>query len=350
VGNLKKSHRDWRGVGAGSVISVTWFSCAQRVGGRQRRVGLQPEGESLDCDQSNLWRATVNYEPRPARPGVLVIGEFKEYESTFSMQPGWDPELETERWRDVARGFSDDWETHRDVYRKWVLNEHGKNPWAPEAYDAGQLDATDFVLATARKFGPCLTTNAAGQSVGVVIEYRLESGGDWQRWAGPVWVSDEECAIYLGGETLPADYYQAVVAGEAFLRVTATVAADVRAYASQPGDHGLPRRTIRAPGLTRRTIHWGSQIQKGESECRAGERDDMPLLANIARRANAAMGQAVAAKVTLAWLDPSCQVGDCIERIEGRAIELGSHPEALAYVSSVRHDIAEQTTHLEVNG
>jgi len=320
------------------------------IEGAVRRIGLQDVGESLDPDQSNLWMATVKYTPSASRPGVLAIGDVKQYEATFPLQPGWDPELETDRWRDVARGFAEDWLATGDVYRKWVLNEHDQNPWAIKEFDVSAIAPDEFPLNTARRFEPCLTTGADGQSVGVVIEVSLDGGSGWERWSGPAWVSDDECAVYLGGQTLPADYFQAVIEKMAVVRVTATVSADTRLHAIDPGDYGLPRKTIRVPGLGYRKVHYLSMLGKSGAVHYGGEQDDSALLASVARRVNVAAGKAVDASIALGWIDPVCQVGDRVERVDGRSLELGSHAEATGAIVSVTHDLIEQTTHVEVEG
>jgi hypothetical protein len=320
------------------------------IEGSLRRIGLQASGESLDPDQSNVWQATVNYTAGASRPGVLAIGDLKQYEATFPLQPGWDPERASDRWRDVARGFAEDWLATGDVYRKWVLNEHGQNSWATDRFDFSAIAPEAFPLRIARRFEPCLTTGGDGQSVGVVIEVSLDGGVTYERWSGPAWVSDDECAVYLGGQTLPADYFQAAIDDLAAVRVTATVSADTRLYAMDPGDHGLPRKTVRTPGLGYRKIHHLSVLGKSEAAYRVGERDDASLLGSIARRVNVAAGKAVDASITFGWIGPTCQVGDRVDRVEGRALELGSHAEAMGAIVSVTHDLLEQTTHVEVEG
>jgi len=42
-----------------------------------------------------------------------------------------------------------------------------------------------------------------------VLEVRYAPGGQWHQWRGPLWVSRDECAVYLGGDSLPAEFFRA---------------------------------------------------------------------------------------------------------------------------------------------
>ena len=322
--------------------------------GRRRSIRLQAEGSAFSPAGSNLWQGRVVIKPRPARPGVLALGEHKQYESTFALSPGWDASLQTSRWRDFVRGEVDNWPKVADVYRKWVLNEHGlynDSPWNASQYDFSQINPSDFKLNVARKFLPCLSTDVFGQSLGVVIEIKGISG-QWRRWTGPAWIHDDECGIYLGGEGLPADYFQAAVENNAEVRVTATVAADARLSVEAPGDFGGPREVADYSSQAAwRKVHRGSVLIGQDGTGAPAERDDTQMLWSLALRRHETLTSAVQAEIDLGWIDASCHVGDVIERVDGRALELSSAPGATAYVRSVKHDFGpSQTTHLEVSG
>ena len=322
--------------------------------GRRRSIRLQPKGSALSLTGSNLWAGGVVIKPRPARPGVLALGEHKQYESTFTLSPGWDKSLQTPRWRDFVRGEAEHWPKVADVYRKWVLNEHGlyrASPWSLPQYRFSAINSDDFRLDIARKFLPCLSTDVFGQSLGVVIEVKNASD-QWRRWTGPAWIYDDQCAIYLGGEGLPADHFQAGVENRAEVRVTATVASDVRLSAEIAGDFGLPREVKDYSSQAAwRQVHFGSVLIGQDGTGEPATRDDTQMLWSLALRRHEMLTSAAQAELDLGWIDTSCHVGDVIERIDSRAIELSSAPGATACVRSVRHDFGDkQTTHLEVSG
>ena len=324
-------------------------------GGRRRNIRLQRGGSSLALHKSNLWRGQITFHKRPSRRGVIALGEHKHYESTFQLQPGWDTTRETSRWRDIVRSQSPDWVSVANVYRKWVLNEHGwycDGPWNLQAHDFSDISETDFPLRVARTFLPCLSRDIAGGSMGFVLEVSCDDGASWQRWMGPVWVSNFECAIYLGGDALPGEFFQASVAGQATARITATVAADVRLSAQITPDQAWGRKIVDySQQAAWRSVHTGSVLYGNNELGQPAERDDSQLLEDLARRHATVVSAGTDARVELGWVDTSYHVGDVVERIEGREIELSSNPDNMPFVQSVRHDLGPgQRTELIISG
>jgi len=322
--------------------------------GRRRSVRLQPAGSMLSPTHSNLSAGEAVFRGRPSRRGVLARGEHKQYESTFVLARGWDPALETTRWRDFVRSQAADWEEVADVYRKWVLNEHGRysgEPWALDVYDFSGIDSDDFLVTAPRRFLPCLSTDASGQSLGVVVDYRTGPSAAWKRWTGPVWISAEECGLYLGGDALPGEYFQAAASGQAQVRVTATVTADTRVAAVIQGDEGAPRHVVDlADRAAWRKVHTSSVFHNHPAVGEPNERDDAELLYRAAMRYAQTASTSTQAELRLARIDESYRVGDIVERIDGRALELSSNPEAGPAITSVRHDFENWQTTLHLSG
>jgi len=323
--------------------------------GRRGSVRLQPAGSRLSVHGSNLWRGGVRSLRRPARRGVLAVGGTRQYESTFELSPGWDASLETARWRDFVRGESGNWQDVRQVYRRWVLNEHG---WYDEGepgiptFDFTHVSEADFLFRIPRRFEPCLSGDAGGRSLGIVMEIKCGTGADWRRWTGPVWSSNAECAIYLGGDALPADYFSAAVAGEARVRVTATVSSDRPLTAEIAGDPNTPREVLDFSSRAAwRKVHETSVFFSDESLGPPGERDDAEMLERLAQRHAEALSLATEAELVLGRVDTAWCVGDIVERVDGRELELSGNPQGRPFVRSVRHDFTEQhTTTLIVSG
>jgi len=322
--------------------------------GRSRILQLQPVGAKFSVAQSNLWQGQISIYRRPSRRGVLAFGDKKQYESTFELSNGWDPYRQTSRWRDFIRSQADNWPAVADVYRKWVLNEHGwysDYPWYLPVHDFASISEEDFPVHLPRKFLPCLSADSFDQSMGIVVEVRCGSGANWRRWTGPVWVSGDECAIYLGGDALPSDFFQAAVADEAEVRVTATIVSDVRLSAEIPGDAGHEIEIVDlADRAAWRKIHQSSTFHGQEDLGQPAERDDSEMLEDLARRCADVASKATEAKVVLGWIDTSCHIGDLVERIDGRALELSSNPDSRPFVRFVRHDFESWTTQLTVTG
>lgn len=323
--------------------------------GRRRSIRLQKAGSALSLDDSNLWKGRIRFHRRPSHRGLLARGKHKRYEATFLLAPGWDPDKQTSRWRDFIRSEPDNWPDTAKVYRKWVLNEHGRydqDPWSIPTYDFSEISAEDFYLCKPRKFLPRLSTDVADPSMGVVVQIKCGSDVDWRRWSGPLWVSANECSVYLGGDSLPADYFEAVIADEAQVRVTATVLADARISIELPGDTGYPREVADFSGRVEwRKVHPTSIFFQGQTSGASGERDDSALLKALATRASEMLSAALEAELTLGWIDTSFGVGDILERIDGRSLELSPNPDSRAFVQSVSHDFgAGQCTRLIVSG
>ncbi|MCJ7545017.1 MAG: hypothetical protein MUP47_10750 [Phycisphaerae bacterium] len=325
------------------------------VSGPPSNITLQRAGAALDPSHTNLWRGQVVIRRRPARRPVLALGATHCYESTFTLAPGWNPALQTARWRDFVRSHSPNWALLADVYRKWVLNEHGwysVAPWLLPAGDLAAISADDFPLCRPRRLLPCLSCDLNGASLGVVVESSCGSGAPWRPWQGPVWISRDECAVYLGGDALPGDFFQAAADGEASVRVTATVEADVRLTAELAGDPGLTMAVIDASKLIRRQKVHPSSVFAGRQDLGPpDERDDSEALEELAQRHAEVVSTALEGTLTLGWVDVSCHVGDTVEQVKNRSIELRPSPGRLAFVRSVRHDFGPaQCTTIELEG
>lgn len=158
--------------------------------------------------------------------------------------------------------------------------------------------------------------------------------------------------MYLGGDSLPADYFQAAVAGTAEVRVTAVIEADARLSAEAEGNPHLPKEVVDASSQAFwREVRPTSVFRAATGLGPADESDDSELVRRIASRNADLASLATEAEITLGWIDTSFQVGDIIERIEGRDFELSSNADARPCVRSVLHDFGQaQTTRLIVRG
>ena len=318
-----------------------------------RRICLQAPGQSLHLDRTNLYRGAIAFARRPARPTLLLLGGRKRFEATLSLQGGWDPQVIPSRWRDTVRSLSGDWPTYADVFRKWVLNEHGwysGPPWQLPVCDFQAVSADDFLVQAPRPLLPCLSTSPAGQSLGVVVELRLDTDQPWRRWRGPLWVSQAQAAIYLGGDALPADYYEAALAGLVQMRLTAIVQADTRLSLRVAGDPGCPAQVVEMPSARWARVSGTSIFYQLEGLGPPAECDDSPLFCAYVEAQAPLAAQACQARLTLGWIDPVFMPGDLIERVQGRPLELRGSTDLAPYVASVRHDFQNQFTELLVEG
>jgi hypothetical protein len=316
--------------------------------GRRSKLRLQWPGERLDTRKTNVQAADIDISQRPARRPLRITGNTKRYEATFSLQPGWDPVLAAGVYEDYVRSGGGDFTSVEPVFRKWVLNEHGgydAPPVSAARYDAAELSPEDFVHAGPRRFLPCLSRNAAGESYGMVVEYRLSSSDAWRQWGGAVWASDEECSIFFDDDTLDADYLAATAAGTAEVRITASIEADRCLEYNLPGDRGLHVDVRRAPSGEHWTVDPSSRffadIPHAGGSASAVIRDDLPRLISLARRIRNAEPAGLQASLKLPWPDLLQHPGDCVGEILGRALPLTTQPDRDAVVTRVRHSFTD---------
>jgi len=322
--------------------------------GRRVNVSLQPAGSDFSLDETNLWKGKIKFNRRPSRKTVLALAGPKLYESTFELSKGWDTSLETIRWRDFVRSESQDWNKTANVFRKWGLNEHGgysKGPYYIPLHSFSNISSEDFRLKKPRSFLPCLSKDKSGQSLGVVIEVRYDPEQEWQRWPHPVWVSQEDCSIYFSSDSLPSDFFQAAIYNTLSVRVTGAVESDVNLSCEVEGDSGCVTEVLDlSDRFAWRKVHSTSIYYEAGNLGTPYQQDDTESLENVAKRYAEIASKATQAELSLAWLDISYRIGDLVERIDGRTLELSSNPGTKPFVQSILHDLEAQSTKLIVSG
>lgn len=329
---------------AGGRSRLRWFPGA---GLRTIALRHQDAGSALSADTS-VWSGQIAFSHDATRHVWVALGEPERVESTFTLLAGWNAALEGGAHRAYSRAnpaFLD----VADVYRRWVLNEAGD--WSAEPFNRGPAADLSGVLGLGdcvprrRRFLPTLSRDAAGRSLGVVIEVSYDSGVTWRNYTGRVEVLADEAGVRVVDDQLPPDYWQAAVAGTLAVRVTACIESDRRAraeWSEQP--RADDRRTVEhvrwfAGALRRCWVH-ASSVLSGRP---ADEADDRAAasasLALIARRAE----PAVAGQLALPCLSAACQVGDRIAGIGGQELsfDAGAALPRVPLVRRVRHRLAD---------
>lgn len=317
---------------------------------RRTTIRLQQLQSDLDPSQSNVLAGEIKIKSRPAVKPIRMIGDYKRYESTFTLCPGWDESFNSQSWREFSQPTSSDWKKYRFVYRRWILNEIRENS-NYDKFDFASLNSSDFISSRPRGFQPCLS-RTDGLTNGVCIEYRLTSEDAWREWGGGFWLSDENCSAILADEMLSPDFLAAAFAQTLELRITASVEADKRLIIEQPGDP-LSQWEIHdySGSATMWLVHPTSRFYEGTGSEPQLVRDDTNTLTTAAQKFNIASSSATLAEVTLAWVDMSYHIGDEITAIEGADIDLISHSLGTPAIKSVRHEFGDvQKTHLVIEG
>ena len=136
------------------------------------------------------------------------------------------------------------------------------------------------------------------------------------------------------------------------VRVTATVEADARLTAEVQGDAGtICEIRDYSDRAAWRKVHSTSIFYGDPALGEPQERDDAEALQRLAVRCAEAAADAVEAELTLGWVATSYTVGDIVEAIDGRGLELAGNAECKPFVRSVAHDFGDgQRTTLIVSG
>lgn len=348
-----------------SRSGVAWRTARSELGlvayrpgqdGRRTRLRLQPAGQTLDPVASNVQAVRITTSQRPARREIQVLGQPRRHEATFTLQPGWDPDLAAGLYDEYVRSGAGSFTAVEPVFRKWVLNEHGAYDAAPfnlARYDAAELSPADFTHAHPRRFLPCISRDDAGESRGLIIEYRLGETDTWRQWGGAAWTSDTQCAVYFDDDALDADYVAAAAAGTAQVRITASIEADRALTFTLVGDRRQVTDVRRAPTGEHWTVHPSSiffaELLASPGQSAIVVRDDSPALVSLAQRIRASDASGLHAEVTLPWPHLSLHVGDRTDAIEGRQLPLVTRPGACPVVTRVRHNFDGQPqSHIEM--
>ncbi len=230
------------------------------IGPRQRIVFYQPGGEGSaelfipgrddnpELSETCIVSVRRRQDFHPVVQAFTGVGEIREYEATFELQPGWDDSLEgldATYYKRSAINF----ESVQDVYRKWVLNEAGD--YVQPGYDLSPIFGTADYRKIRRRFYKSLTLNDKGESEGICLEVSYD-GITWHRYADSYRVLSGECGVWLSSYAISGEIWQAWFDGTLRFRVTAVIRGDNRLrgrYEDGPAHSCAPvlEHTVRLP-------------------------------------------------------------------------------------------------------
>jgi len=312
----------------------------------------QMPGETYDRRRTFLERLDAEVAWCDAAARIEVAGDVALYESTFELQPGWDPSQEDADVTAYRRSAGSAFDAVADVFRKWVLNEAGDycgSPWELSGpYDFSGVFGTESYLPRRRRLLPSISTDALGQSRGVQVELSYDGGTTWRRYGGAVRVLREECGVYLAGDRLSSELYRAAKAGDLRCRVTASVESDARLTATAARE-GLAsegrgrRRWVDVSGDFRRRVVCASSVWSGGPST---ARDDTAALEALAAALFESQRYApVRGTAVLPTFSTSYRVGDAVDGVRYRYARLKRDDdgiESAPYVASVTQRWTEE--------
>ncbi|MBI1373905.1 MAG: hypothetical protein GC159_14375 [Phycisphaera sp.] len=254
-------------------------------------------------------------------------------ESTFDLVPAWDPAAESLTDGAYGKSTSDDFDAVANVFRLWALNEDGAYSVEPfnrgAAFDLTSLFGDGRAMAAqALAFGPTLTMDEAGRCVMAHVELSTDAGATWTRYAGPIATPTDHAAVYLDDDALDTSYLDAARAGDARVRVTATLRSPLPLECVRW--HGNPFAAVYAQRLVRagdafrhhrvaETSKYHAAVRRGQRH--AAEADDRAAMAAwLAAEPPMPDGKPGVARLSVTGAALGVRVGDRLDRIAGRRI------------------------------
>ncbi|MBE0537442.1 MAG: hypothetical protein IH624_17400 [Phycisphaerae bacterium] len=326
--------------------------------GRPVELTYQRSGERMDLTRTNIRRAASRKTCGPVTHRFVGWGGVKMYEATFSLVKAWDPALEGAAQSVYAPSTNADFDSVRDVYRRWCLNEAGDYTAAPflqgEPFDFSRIFERTPYVQRRRRFENTLTTRD-GASLGRHLEMSIDGGGTWQPYPDAFDVLSDECGVWLSSDPLSTEVWSAIAAGTLRFRMTAAVAGDARltvTVADGPVDAAIEvvDHLIEAPRFQYSKVTPESVFYRG-THARADERDDSEALHAYVRHKSVAHDPAVETLDVETPLVAQCYMpGDCVTSgLDGRDV-LGtrSDGQTLCLVERATVDYQRQCTRLHI--
>jgi len=207
---------------AGPVEGIVFY----RPGaGRCVELDMQRTGEVLSSSWTQVAKFKLKGDTWPLTRRYTAMGESKQFEATFEMIGAWDDSFEGKTQTEYASEHAE-FDSVRDVYRKWCLNEAGD--YSGDMYDFSKMFGDGEYVCRRRCFLDCISVDIDGNSYGIHVEVSYDSGVTWQVFDGSFDNLSDQCGIWISDPDLGNDYYTAADSGQLCLRVTATVVGDER--------------------------------------------------------------------------------------------------------------------------
>lgn len=286
---------------------------------------------------------------------LTALAEGQIVESTFTLVPGWDDMGEGLDDGQYARSTSSHFDAVANIYRLWVLNEDGAYSGEPfnrgPAFDlTGLFDEGRPVEPRPLRFGPSLSRDAGGRSMGIVIDVSTDAGASWSRYSGRAIVLADRAGVYLDDDTLPAAYFAAAKAHEAIVRVTATLRSPLPLQAvrwrGNPFAGPFEERRFELGGrFARRRVALASKYHAEiVADIRQADQidDRAALAAWLAEQGRVTEPRGAEVEIETAGVTAALRLGDRLTAMTGRRIGATfDDPAAIdppATLTAIRHD------------
>jgi hypothetical protein len=200
--------------------------------GRTIELDCQKKGSLLNISRTNIAGVSSRKNFWPLTHKNIGLGDFKIFEATFDLTMGWDSSFESGDYNKYCPSTNPDFYQVRDVFRKWILNEAGDYSGPPynrgAAYDFSKIFQSKNYVRRRRRFWPMLTTDNQGKSLGYYLQVSYDCGQNWWQYLDAFNILTGECGVWLSGERLGTELWDALLKGGLTFRITASVISDER--------------------------------------------------------------------------------------------------------------------------
>jgi len=337
---------------AGEAIRT--IALFQRGEGFVQDVKLPGPDDEPTGDNFSVAAASISWNLAEVATVVEVHGALLECECTVELVRCWAEADDDLTAYDLAKSdVNSQYRSKEHVWRKWALNEAGdyngtRTTVAPitDAFDVNDLlSLGDKNVFRRRRFYDCLTkdttltdTTRDGGRRPPLVEYYDPVEEKWRDVSGLVngsfTVLQRECGILFNGDMPPTEL---IALGEdARIRVTATIRGDQRLTTRYERTDEAPTMNsivlfIDAADRFRKSVRvlvgdYASRYTDGSFPIYDADiADDTAALEDFAFKLQAIeQTMKLGAEITLIGYQPQYEIGDVVEKIDGRNISLNA--------------------------
>jgi len=325
----------------------------------------QIRGSNLDIKKTEVEVCAPRYDTSRAINAVICRGSYLEAEFTDTLQKAWDAKYDNVNRQDLESSVIEENPEHRDVYRKYVLNEAGDyTGLRPEiTTPATELLFKPLTPVPRRlKLRPCLTLGddgaPIGQVRGIVIEYSdPNTAGKWiaADTAG-IQILEQEAGIRFSGAMPPEILLDQRAYGN--VRVTASVRFDQRLFGVAAHKAASVQTDDNTVVIDADDMFHYRKVSKYSQFWNTGrktlERDDRIGIEAYAEGLRRLFDSAtVGGRIALEGTDRSgYQLGDHVTEVEGISVDLrgnpGQTPRIFPQIVRIKYDLVSKTTVLDL--
>ena len=309
-------------------------------------AAITDRGRLLDSiDYQMDWAGIVRYVDAVAPPKV--------YESTFTLQPGWKQVDEADALgggdaaaqlsnflRETDPETSSDWPRFRNVGRRWILNETGRDDvrdGSNTPYDFSGLFSSAPYAERFRPFRRDLATkDDAGQRLPPRVRITFAGMSADIQLGSIVTLLEDRAGIYFSGRPMiaPASFIETAAPADLF-PTTVTITATVEGDQGSPADVQGVGTPAESPLPSFGIVRLDDAFRQDNINADSAEADAQEVVDAAAEemRPRREVGT-----VTSPFITNQFSVGDVIDKINGRDLEMK------AVIVKVAWDFETQST------